>query len=352
VLVVLTTAPAFAALSLVSTLVLDKPAVDLVVEGNFAYVGTDVGVTIVNIADPAHPAIVGKVATSGQVMGLALKGSHLYLANRNRDFQVVNVSNPAQPVLIATKLLPSYSWDVAVKDNVAYVANWAGELYLFDITVPGNPQQFKVLGIWEWTSPGQDAANLAKLNSYVTAGNSKTTGVSIVGNTMLVSGFNYGRLLYYDVSDAASPVFRGTHYAPFLLRSESDPQQTVSYSLAAFGNSSGIYSVTLSTLGSSFSTQHTTCTQCDYFKTVPTDFGGLAVSPNGNFVVAILGKKGEVRVLDVSNPADIQNAGVLPIPAHGAKTGEPLGVAIKGNDIFTAAGTLGLRIYSFPGLSD
>jgi hypothetical protein len=126
----------------------------------------------------------------------------------------------------------------------------------------------------------------------------------------------------------------------------------VAYSLATFGNKSGVYSVTLSTLGPSFSTRFDTCTGCDYFQSVATDYGGLAVSPNGRFVVTILGKQGEVRVLDVSNPADIQSVAVLPIPAHGVKTGEPMGVAIKGNDIFTAAGTLGLRVYSFPGLSD
>ena len=348
----LTTAPAAAALSLVATLVLDKPALDLVVEGDLAYVGTDTGVTIVNIADPAHPVIVGKVATGGQTLGLALKGSHLYLANRTKDFQVVDVSDPAHPVLIATKLLPSNAFDVAVKDNVAYVANFAGELYLFDITVPADPEQFKVLGIWEWTSSGQDAAQLAKLNNYVTAGNSKVTGVSITGNTMLVTGWNYGRLLYYDVSNAVSPVFRGTHYAPFLFRSEVDPQETVAYSFAAFGNVSGIYSVTLSTLGPTFSTRHDTCSLCDYFKSVATDYGGLAVSPNGQYVVMILGKRGEVRVLDVSNPADIQSAAVLPLPVHGVKTAEPMGVAIKGNTIFTTAGILGLRVYTFPGLSD
>jgi hypothetical protein len=351
-LVFLTTAPAAASLSLVSTLPLDKPALDLVVEGDFAYVGTDVGVTIVNVADPAHPHVVGQITTGGQVLGLALKGSHLYLANRTKDFQVVDVSTPSAPVLIATRTLSSYTWDVAVKDNVAYVANFAGRLYLFDITDPANPQQFDVLGILEWTSAGQDATNLAKLNDYVTGGNAKVTGVSITGNTMVVTGWNYGRLLYYDVSNAASPVFRGTHYPPFAYRSEVDPQQNVAYSFAAFGTASGLYSVTLSTLGPSFSTRHNTCSGCDYFKSTPTDFGGLAVSPNGRFVVMILGKKGEIRVLDVSNPADIKDAGFLPLPFHGVKTAEPMGVAIKGNDIFTASGILGLRVYSYPALSD
>jgi hypothetical protein len=347
-----TTAAAAGPLSLVATLVLDKPALDLVVDGDVAYVGTDVGVTIVNVADPAHPQVVGQISLGGQVMGLALKGSHLYVANRSKDLQVINVSNPSAPVLLATRGLPSYSWDVAVKDNVAYVANWAGELFLFDITNPASPQQFDVLGIWEWTSSGQDAANLAKLNNYVESGNAKVTGVSVTGSTMLVTGWNYGRLLYYDVSNAASPVFRGTHYAPFMFRSETDPLQTVGYTLAAFGNSSGLYSVLLSSLGPSFSTQSSTCTSCDYFKTVASDYGGLAVSPNGRFVVMVLGKKGELRVLDVSNPTDIKDGGFLPIPPHGMKTGEPMGVAIKGNVIFATAGILGLRVYSYPGLSN
>lgn len=347
----LVTTEAAASLSLVASLPLAVDAHDLVVDDDHAYVGTDTGLTIVNIADnPPH--VVASLPLGGQVLGLALKGSYLYLANRTKDFQVVDVSNPAAPALVATRGLPSYSWDVAVKDDVAYVANFAGELYLFDITTPTNPQKFKTLGIWEWTSSGQDASNLAKLNSYVTAGNAKVTGVSITGNTMLVTGWNYGRLLYYDVTDAENPVFRGTHYAPFLFRSEVDPQEDVAYSLAAFGASSGIYSVTLSTLGPSFSTRYDTCTGCDYFKSVATDYGGLAVSPNGNYVVMILGKVGVVQVLDVSNPADIKTAASLPIPAHGTKTGETLGVAIKENTIYTAAGSLGLRVYTFPGLSN
>ena len=339
-------------LTLVSTLVLDKPAMDLVVSGDLAYVATDVGVTIVDIADPANPEIVGQLSTGGQVMGLALKGSHLYLANRTKDFQVVDVSIPSAPVLLASRALSSYSWDVAVKDNVAYVASFGGELYLFDITQPGNPRQFDVIGILEWTSASQDANNLVKLNNLVTAGNAKTTGVSITGNTMLVTGWNYGRLLYYDVSNAASPVFRGTYYTPFLFRSEADPQQTAAYTLAAFGNSSGLYSIPLSAMGPSFSVEHLSCTVCDYFKTVATDFGGLAVSPNGQFVVAIFGKRGEVRVFDVANPSDIKNAGFLSLPVHGVKTGEPMGVAIKGDTIFTAAGLLGLRVYRYLGLSN
>jgi hypothetical protein len=347
-----TVAGAAGPLTLVSTLVLDKPVLDLVVDGNLAYVGTDVGVTIVNIANPASPQVVGQISLGGQIMGLALKGSHLYLANRSKDLQVVDVSNPSAPVLLATRGLSSYAWDVAVKEDVAYVASFGGELNLFDVGQPANPQLFKVLGIWEWTSSSQDAKNLAKLNDYVSAGNAKTTGVSIIGDTMLVTGWNYGRLFYYNVSNPASPQFRGTHYAPFLFRSEVNPQQTVAYTLAAFGNTSGVHSVPLSAMGPSFSTTQTSCTVCDYFKSVATDYGGLAVSPNGRYVVTILGKKGEVRVLDVTNPSDIKDAGSLPLPAHGMKTGEPMGVAIKGNDIFTAAGILGLRVYRFLGLTD
>jgi LVIVD repeat len=325
---------------------------DLVVDGDLAYVATNTGLSIVDITNPKDPKPVATLALGGKVSGIALKESHVYLANQTKDFQVVSVSTAGTPVLVATRSLPSQAWDVAVKDNVAYVASFGGQLYLFDITDPANPHQIDVLGLPAWSSAKQDAANLAKLNSYTAAGSAKVTGVSVAGDSLFAVEWNHGRFYYYDVALAHNPVFVGTHYAPFTFRVEGDAEQKAVYILSAFGNSSGIHSATLSAFELSPSTRFNTCADCDYFQSPATDYGGLAVSSNGKYVVYMAGKRGVVQVLDVTDPADIKNAGVLSIPAHGAKTGESLGVALKGDHIFAAAGTLGLKVFSFPGLSN
>ncbi len=43
---------------------------------------------------------------------------------------------------------------------------------------------------------------------------------------------------------------------------------------------------------------------------------------------------------------------MIPLGQFGVQTGNTLGVAIKGDHIFVAAGLLGFRVFSFQGLSD
>ena len=340
-------------LSHVTTVPLGTKAHDIVLQGDFAYVVTDLGLTIVDISNPASPVVRGSVST-GKTLGVDVKGSYAYVASQTKDLKVIDISDPDAPTIIGSKVLPGYSWDVAVKDNIAYVASFGGELYLIDVTVPSAPRQIKVLGLPAWHSAGQDPANLKKLNNYVTSGNAKATGVSITGDILGAVDWNYGRLYYYDVADAANPIFKGTHYVSFSFRTEADAEREIFYIFAAFGNSSGIYSVPISAMETAptHSTRHATCSSCDYFKSLATDYGGLSVVPGGKYVLYVAGKTGVVQVLNVTNPADIQDAGSLPIGRFGVKTGDSLGVQSRGDHIFVAAGGFGLQVYQYPGLSD
>jgi hypothetical protein len=325
---------------------------EVLVEGNFAYVGTGTGLRIVDISNPSAPALRGVLSTGGKVFGLALRGTTLFMANHGRDLRIVDVSDPDAPTLIGFKSIASYAWDVALKDHILYVATLGGEIFAFNVTNAASPTLVKTIGIPAWSSAGTDATNLAKLRNGVTSGGAKVTGLSVVGNRMFTVDWNYGNIYVFDVTNPVSPVFLGAHYAPFTFRVEGDPGLETAYSLAAFGNSSGIYSVSLATLGPTFRTRHNTCSGCDFFQSPATDYGGLTVSPNGQYVVYVAGKVGEVRVLNVSNPADISSAGVIGLGQFGVQTGNTLGVDIKGDHIFVAAGLLGFRVFSFQGLSD
>ena len=356
----LVSAEAQGPLALEASLNLGSRAHDLVLndEGNLAYVATDLGLRIVDISNPNAPTLVGSLNLGGRSLGIARIGSFVFVAAMGADLKVVDVASPSAPALVFSKAIAGNAWDVAIKDGIAYVSTFSGQVYLFELA-PNLPQ-IDVLGLPAWSSAGQDATNLAKLSNYITTGNAKVAGVSVSGNNLFAVDWNYGRKYHYDVTDARNPIFRGTHYAPFLLRIEGDAEGSAVYSLSAYGGTSGIYSLAIAPLPPStppfaaYSTRSATCGAiCDYFKSPNTDFGGLTVTSNSRYVVYIAGKgTGVVQVLDVSDPANILNAGSLPIGAHGSRTGESMGVQTRGDFIYTAAGLVGLQVFSFLGLSN
>ena len=220
-------------------------------------------------------------------------------------------------------------------------------MYLIDISDPLHPQQFKALGLIAWSRPGSDTANLKKLNQYVTGGNAKTTGVSVTGDRLITFDWGYGRAYHYNVADAHNPIFAGTHYAPFTFRGEIDPAGTTAYMLAAYGSSSGIYSMPLSLLDPSKSTYHATCAPCDFFPSPPTDYGGMGISANGRYVMYIAGKQPEVQVVDVSDPTNCATS-ACGHPSPQARTAQSMGVAQHGTTSSRSGRRLGWARLSFP----
>jgi hypothetical protein len=216
-----------------------------VIKDQFAYVVTDAGLQVVDLSDlPAGPPrLRGAINLGIRGLGIALNGDHVYVANQTRDLQIVNISDPDHPRLVATRLLPGGAWDVALKDDratggplIAYVASFGGELYVIDVTDSLNPQVIRVLGLNGWGSAAHDAMQLARLMAYNPKGGGKVTGVSVSGNRLAGVEWAYGREYYYDITDAANPVFVGTHYAPFTFRVKVDPAGQTVYSLSAFGS--------------------------------------------------------------------------------------------------------------------
>src|SRR5207342_1694203 len=150
-----------------------------------------------------------------------------------------------------------------------------------------------------------------------TGGNGKVTGLSVIGNHLFAVEWNYGRLYYYDVTDAENPIFSGTYASLFSLRVKGDPDRDAVYMMGAFGGKALLYSAPISILDPNTSTRASTCPPCDTFQMTSSDSGGLTVSSNGNYVIYIAGKRGVVQVLDVTDPAAMTDAGSLAIPPHG-----------------------------------
>ena len=358
-LLLLGTIPAAAdgPLSLLTTVPVGSVTHDIDLQGDFMYVATDAGLTVVDVSalPGGDPVVRGSVSIGGSLgtQGVEVRGQYAYLAGG--AFRVVDISDPDNPVVVATRSA-YYAYDVALKDNVAYVGSLAGELYLFDITTPTNPAQFKVLGLPAWKSPGADPQGLASLNSYVTQGNAKCTGVTVIGNKLFATEWGYGRIYYYDVTDPESPVFSGTHYAPYILKVDADLDRDVIYMLSAYLSQSGIYTVPISRLHPNFPSYHANCVECSYLaSTVPVvglDQGGMALGEGGGYLVYGGGRNnGEFHVVDVGDPSAMTYAATVPIGPHGVGLASSMGARISGDLAYFAAGALGVQIYQFPGLS-
>ncbi len=336
----------------VTTVPLGTKAHDIVLQGDFAYVVTDLGLTIVDVSNPAAPVVRGSVST-GKTQGVDVKGSYAYVASQTKDLRIIDISDPDAPSIIGFKSLPGQTWDVAVKDNIAYAASYGGELYLIDVSNPTAPILVRSIGLIKWSNSGADATNLAKLNNYVTFGNALTTGVSVTGNTLVTVDWGYGRLYYYDVTNAANPVFKGTHYAPFLLKAEADPVNDVVYMLGAYAKFSGLFTVPISAMGSTYSTRYDQCLSCDF---LPANHvigqGGLAMSGNGEYVMYVGGGKAQLHLVDVSDPADLQEIASVSIGEPQVGLAETIGLTSRDDYIYVAGGVTGVQVYLFPGLSN
>ena len=94
---------------------------DLLVDGDFAYVALDdLGVAILEIADPANIQVVTRIATIRPTLGLARHAGWLYLA-QDKSIERVDVTNPWQPSRPALFVDGSYGISaLKVRDDHLY----------------------------------------------------------------------------------------------------------------------------------------------------------------------------------------------------------------------------------------
>jgi hypothetical protein len=104
-------------------------------------------------------------------------------------------------------------------------------------------------------------------------------------------------------------------------------------------------------------TTHASCAACGYLASVvqPSglDQGGMALAPGGAYLVYDGGRGyGELGVVDVRDPRAMRFAApTVPIGPHGVGLAGIMGVRIDGDHAYVAAGSQGVQIHRFPGLS-
>jgi hypothetical protein len=112
---------------------------DVVLAGDYAYLADSDGLSIINVADSAHPVLAGRVAIAGVTVHIARTGTTAVIGTSSGDIVTVNVANPAAPAVLGRLHVAGYVWDVATSGNFAIVAGYTDGMRIVDFTVPSAP---------------------------------------------------------------------------------------------------------------------------------------------------------------------------------------------------------------------
>jgi len=233
--------------------------------------------------------------TAGDAMGVAISGTHAFVAAGWGGLIVVDVSNPEEPTRAGLCTTPGYAQDLWIEGPHVYVAD-GSHLSIVDASDVENPE---VVG------------------EYGGAGDAKD--VALWGNqAYLASGL--GGLHSVDVSDPRSPDGIGVHEVLGIV-----PEVDVAghYAYAATGEWRGLSVVDTS--------DPVNPLEVETYSAVRSM---LDLEVREDYLYAATGAWGGLRILDISDPLDVEQAGirrlvesgqqlssqVLVLPHHGSRS--------------------------------
>jgi hypothetical protein len=169
---------------------------DLYVAGGYAYLADDQsGLAVVDVSDPANPALAAALPLPGSARYIAGAGDRVYLTADNPVYQAdnffaVDVSDPEQPTLAGSTAVfdgfPGEVYGVYAVGSYAYVAGadsvgsrWYGGVEVVDVSNPADPHSTSFFASY-WVR--------------------KTLRVHVVGGQAYLAGYDDG-LLIVDVAD-------------------------------------------------------------------------------------------------------------------------------------------------------
>jgi hypothetical protein len=165
-------------------------AIDVYVQGQYAYVATGTGLQVVDVSNPASPTIVGSTVGSGSI-AVFVQGRYAYLGNTSDALQIIDISTPTAPVALpGTVSTSSGLEDIFVQGRYVYVtANAAG---------PGTLQVFDVGGayIQQFEAGGMKTGTLQTSNNVAIGNDLEVTGGATFGRGFDSTGDSnvYGQL--------------------------------------------------------------------------------------------------------------------------------------------------------------
>ncbi len=144
----------------VGSIVVGPSAYEVLVNGNAAYVGTAGGCRVVDVSDPANPAL-GVSIPFGAAGGFVMAANYLFAASETNGLVVFNVTDPLNPELMTTFATSDAALDIDFAGNYVFIAIGDGGLAVINVSNPGSPDQVAVLDLGGYASSIEIASNFA-----------------------------------------------------------------------------------------------------------------------------------------------------------------------------------------------
>jgi hypothetical protein len=320
------------------------------VSGHYAYTTSYWAgyLTVLDISNPSNPTVVGSAGPNTNLQNgtdVTVSGNYAFVTSKNRNaslssnddgsgnsLTIVDVSNPASPAILGTPLHDTArlfgAYGIAVSGNYAYVA-YQGLLTGQPPTPDMSTGGFTVINI---TNPGGPTF-AGNIDNNSLAGHNyldHATSVAISGHYAYVTAFYDARLTVIDISNPAAPSIVASLRDPTNMPwpnavAISGNYAYVASQAGALGNQLAIVNIAnpaAPAIAGSFSN--------------PLLNNAYNVQVRGGFAYVIAEATSTMEAIDVSNPGSPRLAGYVQDAAHlFAATG--IGVDSTGHYVLTAS---------------
>lgn len=125
--------------------------IDLYVQGDYAYVISKGGLTIVDVQDPIEPQVIGQstdpnftIVDHGVPIPIQVKDGYAYIVTGERNerfFHIVDVHDPDTPTYLSTYTHTNeqHVTDLIISGKYLYLGIYWGTFWVYDITNPVSP---------------------------------------------------------------------------------------------------------------------------------------------------------------------------------------------------------------------
>ncbi len=301
------------------------------VQDHYAYLNVGPRLVIFDVADPAHPVVVGQSHPLSGIEGLAVTADYAYVAAGKDGVQVIDVSDPALPTVVGNYPTRGPSWSITLVETTAFVAAEDG-LHILGMMDPTSPTD---LGFFEMSGAALDVTVAGSI-AYIAEEFSKADDQVETGGLRIVDVYDPAQahqLGYYPMNPHQESEFEQLH-APGGAESVAvaGDYAYLTYSAAKSG---GLRIVDISNPASPSEVGR----YQDYIALVSdvTVVGDPTVGSGPVYAYLATSVNFGLLVLDVSDPA-------LPAVLADEVPGSTEGIAVAGDRLFAADGFGGLHI--------